>query len=179
MDFNLTVMSGNTFGSEQLGNIDQVASGLKQFHHCCEAKQLMDACRGLQHMFYTLSFPGTIDMVNILGYHKIQLMTICFTFEHEKTWTCNKSLSRQKREKEKKRERLVILGRLVGHWLDRILSSRHPFTKNQYPIICLERTMIQQSETLRCSLTMADSSFDETVDNKPVIIRMEARLDSS
>ena len=33
---------------------------------------------------------------------------------------------------------LVILGSL-GRWLDRILSSRHPFTKNQYPIICLER----------------------------------------
>ena len=95
-----------------------------------------------------------------------------------KMWTCNKPLSRQKREKEKKRERLVILGRL-GPWLDMILSSQHPFTKNQYPIICLERTMIQQSETLRCALTMADSSFDETVDNKPVIIRMEARLDSS
>ena len=29
------------------------------------------------------------------------------------SWTCNKSLSRQKREKEKKRERLVILGMLI------------------------------------------------------------------
>ena len=79
---------------------------------------------------------------------------------------------------EKKRERLVILGSL-GRWLDRILSSRHPFTKNQYPIICSERTMIQQSEALRCPLTMADSSFDETVDNKPVIFRIEERLDGS
>ena len=43
------------------------------------------------------------------------------------------------------------------------------YKKNQYPIICLEGTMIQQSEALRCSLTMADSSFDETVDNNPVI----------
>ena len=63
-------------------------------------------------------------------------------------------------------------------WLDRILSSRHPFTKNQYPIICLERTMIQQSEALRCFLTMADSSFDETVDNNHVIFEngSKARL---
>ena len=29
--------------------------------------------------------------------------------------------------------------------------------------------MIQQSEALRCSLTMADSSFDETVDNSPAM----------
>ena len=29
--------------------------------------------------------------------------------------------------------------------------------------------MIQQNEALRCFLTMADSSFDETVDNDPVI----------
>ena len=29
-------------------------------------------------------------------------------------WTCNKSLSRQKREKNKKRERLVILGMLIN-----------------------------------------------------------------
>ena len=77
-----------------------------------------------------------------------------------------------------KRKRLVILGRL-GRWLDRILSSRHPFTKKQYPIICLERTMIRQSEALRCSLTIADSSFDETVDKNPVIFEMEARLNSS
>ena len=28
-------------------------------------------------------------------------------------------------------------------------------------------------------LTMADSSFDETVNNYPVILKMEARLDSS
>ena len=75
------------------------------------------------------------------------------------------------------RERLVTLGSL-GRWLDRILSSWHPFTKNQHPIICLERTMIQQSEVLRCSLTMADSSFDETVDNNPVIFEngSKARL---
>ena len=53
------------------------------------------------------------------------------------------------------------------------------FYKKQYPIICLERTMIQQSEALRCSLTMADSIFDETVDKNPVILKMEARLDSS
>ena len=79
---------------------------------------------------------------------------------------------------EKKRERLVILGSL-DCWLDRILYSRHPFTKNHYPIIRLERKMIQQSKALRCSLTMADSSFDETVDNKPVIFRMEPMLDSS
>ena len=68
------------------------------------------------------------------------------------------------------RERLIILGSL-GRWLDRILSSRHPFTKNQYPIKCLERTMIQHSEALRCTLmTIADSNFDETIDNKPVIL---------
>ena len=78
----------------------------------------------------------------------------------------------------KKRERLVVPGSL-GLCLDRILSSRRPFTKQQYPIICLERTVIQQSEALRCSLTMADSSFDETVDNNPIILKMEARLDSS
>ena len=38
--------------------------------------------------------------------------------------------------------------------------------------------MIQQSEALRCSLTMADSSFDETVGNNPVIIEngSKARL---
>ena len=72
----------------------------------------------------------------------------------------------------------MILGSL-GRWLDRILSSRHPFTKYQYPVTCLESIMIQQSEALRHSLTMADSSFDETVDNNPVILKMEARHDSS
>ena len=66
-------------------------------------------------------------------------------------------------------ERLVILGSL-GRWLERILSSRHPFTKNQYPIICLEMTMIQQSDALRCSLAVVDSRFDETVDNNSVIV---------
>ena len=78
----------------------------------------------------------------------------------------------EKREKEKMRERLVILGSL-GRWLDRILSSRHPLTRSQYPIICLERKMVQQSKALRCSLTMADSNFDGTVDNNPVILKME------
>ena len=48
-------------------------------------------------------------------------------------------------------------------------NTWHPFTKNQNQIICLERTMMQQSEALRCFLTMADSSFDETVDNNPII----------
>ena len=57
------------------------------------------------------------------------------------------------------------LGSLAGQ--DSVQSAS--FYKNQYPIICLERTMIQQSETLRSFLTMADSSFDETVDNNPVI----------
>ena len=84
----------------------------------------------------------------------------------------------EKREKEKMRERLVILGSL-GRWLDRILSSRHPLTKNQYPIICLERTMVQQSEALRCSLTMADSNFDGTVDNNPGHFEKGRRLDIS
>ena len=38
-------------------------------------------------------------------------------------WTCNKSLSRQKWEKEKKRERLVILGMLINiHELSSIAS---------------------------------------------------------
>ena len=69
----------------------------------------------------------------------------------------------------------MILGSL-GRWLDRILSRRHPLTKNQYPIICLERTTIQQSEALRCFLTMADSSFDETVDNNPVIFENDGNL---
>ena len=37
---------------------------------------------------------------------------------------------------------------------------------------------MQQSEALRCILTMADSSFDETVDNNPVIFEngSKARL---
>ena len=37
---------------------------------------------------------------------------------------------------------------------------------------------MQQSEVLQCSLTMADSSFDETVDNNPVIFEngSKARL---
>ena len=63
-------------------------------------------------------------------------------------------------------------------WQPGSLSSRHPFRKNQYPIICLERTMIQQSEALRCFLTMADSSFDETVDNNRIIFEngSKARL---
>ena len=39
--------------------------------------------------------------------------------------------------------------------------------------------MIQHSEALRCSLTMADSMFDEIVDNNPIILKMEARLDGS
>ena len=39
------------------------------------------------------------------------------------TWTCYKSLSRQKREKEKKRERLVILGMLINiHELSSLAS---------------------------------------------------------
>ena len=52
------------------------------------------------------------------------------------------------------------------------------FYKKPYPIICLERKMIQQSEALRCFLTMADSSFDETVDNNPIIFEngSKARL---
>ena len=38
-------------------------------------------------------------------------------------WTCYKSLSRQKREKEKKRERLVILGMLINiHELSSLAS---------------------------------------------------------
>ena len=38
-------------------------------------------------------------------------------------WTCNKSLSRQKLEKEKKRERLVILGMLINiHELSSLAS---------------------------------------------------------
>ena len=49
------------------------------------------------------------------------------------------------------------------------MSSRHPFTKNQHPIICLERTMIQQSEALQFFLRMADSSLDETDYSNPVI----------
>ena len=88
------------------------------------------------------------------------------------------SLSRGNTGEGKKLERLVILGSM-GRWLNRILSSQHPLTKDQYLIICLESTMIQQREALRCSLTMVDSSFDETVDNNPVILKMEARLDSS
>ena len=56
-------------------------------------------------------------------------------------------------------------GSLAGQ--DSVQSAS--FYKNQYPIICIERTMIQQSEALRCSLTMADSSFNETVVNNPVI----------
>ena len=36
--------------------------------------------------------------------------------------------------------------------------------------------MIQESEALLCSLTKADSSFVETVDNNPVILKMEACL---
>ena len=38
--------------------------------------------------------------------------------------------------------------------------------------------MIQQNEALGCFLTMADSSFDETVDNNPVIFEngSKARL---
>ena len=43
-------------------------------------------------------------------------------------WTCNKSLSRQKREKEKKRERLVILGMLINI---HEISSLLPFSKWQ------------------------------------------------
>ena len=40
-----------------------------------------------------------------------------------KGWTCYKSLSRQKREKEKKRERLVILGMLINiHELSSLAS---------------------------------------------------------
>ena len=35
---------------------------------------------------------------------------------------------------------------------------------------------MQQSGALRCSLTMVDSSFDETVDNDPVILKIEAWL---
>ena len=88
------------------------------------------------------------------------------------------SLSRGKNRRRNNSERLVTLGTL-GRWLDRILSSRHPFTENQYPIIYLERTTIQQSEALRCLLTMTDSSFDETVDNNPSFLKMEARLDCS
>ena len=65
-------------------------------------------------------------------------------------------------------------GSLAGQ--DSVQSAS--FYKNQYPIICLERTMIQQSEALRCFLTMADSCFDETVDNNPVIFEngSKARL---
>ena len=44
------------------------------------------------------------------------------------------------------------------------------FYRNQYPIICLEGTMIQLSEALRYSLTMTDSTFNETVDNNPAIL---------
>ena len=39
----------------------------------------------LQHLCSTSAFLATLNMFNILGYHKIQFMIIRFTSEHQKT----------------------------------------------------------------------------------------------
>ena len=42
-----------------------------------------------KHMCCTKPFLAAPDMFNILGYHKFQFMTICFTYKHMKTgWVC-------------------------------------------------------------------------------------------
>ena len=65
-----------------------------------------------------------------------------------------------------KRERLVKLGSL-GRWLDRILSSRHPFAKKAISSHMLRK---DNDTTERGSAMFFDNGrLDETVDNNPVI----------
>ena len=45
----------------------------------------MDAWHGLQHLCCTLPFLAVLNMLYFLGYHKIQTMTICFAYKHQKT----------------------------------------------------------------------------------------------
>ena len=45
----------------------------------------MEACHGLQYSSFKLLFLATLNMFNNLDYHKIKLMTTCFTCELQKT----------------------------------------------------------------------------------------------
>ena len=58
--------------------------------------------------------------------HKVRKVLVSASYGNEISmlcWTCNKSLSRQKREKDKKREGLVILGMLINiHELSSLAS---------------------------------------------------------
>ena len=42
----------------------------------------MDGSLGLQHLCSTSAFLATLNLFSILGYHKIQFMAICFTYEN-------------------------------------------------------------------------------------------------
>ena len=44
----------------------------------------MKARDSLQHLCQKLPFVADLDILNILGYHKIQVMTVFFTCEHQK-----------------------------------------------------------------------------------------------